>query len=146
LSAFATEQSNKRTNVGSLNTELEQKKQRLEAAQLKYKNTEKKRNMEESAEFSLMEANKKSEKKHKKAEFALNEVDKSIKNLKNLYFNKSQELLKLREVQANLIGEISGTLSARRNLDAKLKKLKQERERQEEVLYNADYSIQQMNR
>jgi len=45
-----------------------------------------------------------------------------------------------------LIGEISSTLSASRNLTANINKLRIEEDRQQELLYNADYSIQQQNR
>jgi hypothetical protein len=52
----------------------------------------------------------------------------------------------LRAEQANLIGDISGTLSASRNLQANIIKLKQEQQRQQELLYNAEFQIQQMER
>jgi len=52
----------------------------------------------------------------------------------------------LRAEQANLIGDISGTLSASRNLQANINKLKIEKQRQEELIYTADYQIQQMER
>jgi len=55
-------------------------------------------------------------------------------------------LFKLRAEQAGLIGEISSTLSASRNLQANINRLKIEQDRQEELLYNADFSIQQMER
>jgi len=45
-----------------------------------------------------------------------------------------------------LIGDISGTLSASRNLQASINKLKQEKQRQQELLYNSEYQIQQMER
>ena len=52
----------------------------------------------------------------------------------------------MRAEQANLIGDISGTLSASRNLQANINKLKVEQQRQQELLYNADFQIQQMER
>lgn len=45
-----------------------------------------------------------------------------------------------------MIGDISGTLSASRNLQASINKLKQEKQRQQELLYNSEYQIQQMER
>jgi len=61
-------------------------------------------------------------------------------------FKESQKLFKLRAEQANLIGDISGTLSAIRNLQANKNKLNQEKHRQQELLYDAEFSIQQMER
>ena len=52
----------------------------------------------------------------------------------------------MRAEQANLIGDISGTLSASRNLQANLTKLKIEKQRQQELIYTQDFQIQQMER
>ena len=76
----------------------------------------------------------------------LTEVDKEIRLQKETLFKESQKLFKLRAEQANLIGDISGTLSASRNLQSSINKLKQEKQRQQELLYNAEFQIQQMER
>lgn len=65
----------------------------------------------------------------------MTEVEKEIRSKKDLLFKEAQQLFKLREQQANLIGDISGTLSASRNLEAQIGKLKQEKQRQQELLY-----------
>lgn len=94
-----------------------------------------------------MEAgNKQSEDDYKEGETMLTEVEKEIRLQKETLFKESQKLFKLRHEQANLIGDISGTLSASRNLQANITKLKQERQRQQELLYNAEFQIQQMER
>ena len=72
----------------------------------------------------------------------MTEVEKEIRQQKELLFKESQKLFRLRADQANLIGDISGTLSASRNLQANIVKLKVERQRQQELLYNADFQIQ----
>ena len=74
------------------------------------------------------------------------EVEKEIRLQKEILFKESQKLFKLREEQANLIGDISGTLSASRNLQANINKLRQDEQRQKELLYNAEFQIQQMER
>jgi len=48
-------------------------------------------------------------------------------------------LFKLRAEQADLIGNISGTLSASRNLQANITKLKIEKQRQQELIYTQDF-------
>ena len=58
LSAFASDLTNKRINVSSLNKELDYKKQRLEAAQRKYKQTTEKLKKENIAKENLESANK----------------------------------------------------------------------------------------
>ena len=146
LAAFASEQALKRSHMTQLYKELENAKQRLDFANKKLLTTQNKLKKEQESQYTAAQANQKAEKHFKKANIALAESEKAIRSLKEVQFKKSQELLKLREQQASLIGEISGALSAKRNLEAKLKKLQQEKERQDEVLYNADYNIQQMER
>jgi len=60
----------------------------------------------------------------------MTEVEKEIRNKKEILFKESQQLFKLRAEQADLIGNISGTLSASRNLQANITKLKIEKQRQ----------------
>ena len=146
LSAFASDLTNKRINVSSLNKELDYKKQRLEAAQRKYKQTTEKLKKENIAKENLESANKQAEGNYHQSQVAQGEVEKEIRQKKELLFKTSQQLFKLREDQANLIGDISGTISATKNLDAKINKLRQDDQRQHELLYNSDYQIQQLER
>lgn len=66
----------------------------------------------------------------KESENMMNEVEKEIREQKETLFKESQKLFKLRADQANLIGDISGTLSASRNLQASINKLTAEKTRQ----------------
>lgn len=79
---------------------------------------------EREAQDNLERANKLSESEFKESENMLNEVEKEIRLQKETMFKESQKLFKLRAEQANLIGDISGTLSASRNLQATINKLK----------------------
>ena len=126
LSAFATELSNKRINVANMNQVLGEKMQRLDAAKKKYQATKERLSTEKSAQDSLERANEMSENEYKESYSMLDEVDKEIRLQKETLFKESQKLFKLRAEQANLIGDISGTLSASRNLQANIIKLKQE--------------------
>merc|ERR1719326_2300953 len=82
----------------------------------------------------------------KESENMMAEVEKDIRSQKEELFKESQKLFKLRAEQANLIGDISGTLSASRNLQASINKLTAEKTRQQELLYSSEYQIQQMER
>ena len=66
----------------------------------------------------------------KESENMMAEVEKDIRSQKEELFKESQKLFKLRAEQANLIGDISGTLSASRNLQANISKLAVEKQRQ----------------
>ena len=73
----------------------------------------------------------------------IDNVAKELEDTKATQYKETQKLFELRAKQASLIGEISSTLSASRNLTANINKLRVEEDRQQELLYNADYSIQQ---
>jgi chromosome segregation ATPase len=141
LSAFATELSNKRIDVSNINRILEEKMQRLDAAKKKYHATKDRLEKEKEVQDNLEKGNKMSVSEFKESENMMTEVEKEIRELKETLFKDSQKLFKLRAEQANLIGDISGTLSASRNLQASINKLKQEKQRQQELLYNSEYQI-----
>jgi chromosome segregation ATPase len=127
LSAFATELSNKRIDVANINKILEEKMQRLDAAKKKYNATKARLAREKQSQDDLEKGNKMSVEEYKESENMMTEVEKEIRELKETQFKDSQKLFKLRAEQANLIGDISGTLSASRNLQASINKLKQEK-------------------
>jgi len=120
--------------------------ERLEAAKKKYQATKAKLAGEQAAQEKLESANKGAEAHFKESETMMTEVEKEIRNKKEILFKESQTLFKLRAQQADLIGQISGTLSASRNLQANITKLKIEKQRQQELIYTQDFQIQQMER
>jgi len=103
--------------------------QRLDAAKKKYNATKDRLHREIAVQDNLEKGNKMSVSELKESENMMTEVVKEIRELKELLFKDSQKLFKLRAEQANLIGDISGTLSASRNLQASINKLKQEKQR-----------------
>lgn len=123
LSAFATELSNKRINVSNMNKILSDKMERLEAAKKKYNATKDRLGKEENAQDNLESANKQADGEFNEAQTMQTEIEKEIRNQKESLFKESQKLFKLRAEQANLIGDISGTLSASKNLKANIQKL-----------------------
>jgi hypothetical protein len=119
---------------------------RLEGAKKKHAATKERLGKERSAQDNLERANKGAEGEFNESQSMLTEVEKEIRLQKESLFKESQKLFKLRAEQANLIGDISGTLSASRNLQANINKLKQEKQRQQTLLYDAEFQIQQMER
>ncbi len=146
LSAFATELANKRVAVGNLHRELENKMQRLDAAKKKFKATQHRLEKEKSSQDNLESANMGAEDGFKEADTMMHSVQKDMDSQKEELVKQTKSLFKLREEQANLIGQISGCLSASRNLQANINNLKQQAQRQQELLYNAEFQIQQMAR
>ena len=129
-----------------MNKILEEKMERLEAAKKKYQTTKARLSVEQLAQDRLESANKGAENEYKESENMMTEVEKEIRNKKDILFKESQTLFRLRAEQANLIGDISGTLSASRNLQATITKLKIDKQRQQELIYTQDFQIQQMER
>jgi len=120
--------------------------QQLDLAKKKYQATKDRLTKEQNTQETLEAGNKFREGNFKHSENLLSEVNKEIQSQKENLFKESQQLFKLRAEQANHIGAISSTLSASRNLQAAINKLQVEAQRQQELQYNADYDIQQMNR
>jgi len=102
--------------VSNINKILEEKMQRLDAAKKKYNATKDRLTREKQTQDNLEKGNKMSVEEYKESENMMTEVEKEIRELKETQFKDSQKLFKLRAEQANLIGDISGTLSASRNL------------------------------
>lgn len=132
--------------MSNINTVLAEKMQRLDAAKKKFAATKERLGKELTTQDQLEQVNQMAEREFKESENMQDEVEKQIRKEKDELFKESQKLFKLRAEQANLIGDISGTLSASRNLQANITKLEHEKTRQQELLYNADFQIQQMER
>ena len=75
LSAFATELSNKRIDVSNINTVLEERMQRLDAAKKKYNATKDRLQREKAMQDNLESANKMSVSEFKESENMMSEVE-----------------------------------------------------------------------
>ncbi|EGR29742.1 hypothetical protein IMG5_149250 [Ichthyophthirius multifiliis] len=146
VSAFAQSLQQKRNKISILNQELLSKKQRLNIAQKKYQNNQVKIKNEQLMAQVYENNRNLAEQKYKQLDKEKNELQREIKTQKDTLFKNSQELFKLREQEANSYGEIQGNMAACRNLQAHISKLNQEFQRQQELLYNAEYQIQLMER
>jgi len=146
LSAFASDLQQKRNKYASLNEELLRKKQRLNNAEKKFSTQKIKMNSADDLVKELMGKSKTAEEVLKDAEKQKADLEREIRIKEDTLFKSTQNLFKLREEEANLYGEIQGNMAACRNLQAHINKLSQEFQRQQELLYNAEYQIQLMER
>merc|ERR1719269_36368 len=71
---------------------------------------------------------------------------RKLQALKEKMFKASQELFDLRQIEASTIAEISGSQSQVKNLRHKIRALDKESVKQAELIYNAEYEIQLMER
>lgn len=146
LSAYSSELGQKRNKIQFYEKELLGRKQRLTTAERKYKSQVAVLDNEESLEASLKEMSERAEKDYNSNIKERSKIEKDIRQKKDEYFKAQQELFKLREHEANLYSEIQGTMAALRNLQSHINKLNQEFQRQQELLYNAEYQIQLLER
>lgn len=146
LSAFASDLQQKRNKSAALSEELLRKKQRLNNAEKKLSTQKVKMASADDLVDELMGKSKSAEEVLKDAEKAKSNLEREIKIKEEALFKATQNLFKLREEEANLYGEIQGNMAACRNLQAHINKLSQEFQRQQELLYNAEYQIQLMER
>uniref|UniRef100_A0A674J2E2 Coiled-coil domain-containing protein 39 n=1 Tax=Terrapene triunguis TaxID=2587831 RepID=A0A674J2E2_9SAUR len=100
--------------------------------------TEKTLSLEEKA-FRMEEILKEEEKIVKEKETQMNQ-------LKELHFKKTQELQIQREKEKSIIAEIEGTRASLKNLNSRLRILDADTLKQQEIMYNQDFYIQQVER
>jgi len=73
-------------------------------------------------------------------------TSKELQNLKEAMFKHSHQLFNLRKEEADLIAEISGAQGTSRNLQARIHELDQRSLKQQEMLYNIEFQVQQLER
>ena len=146
LSAYSSELAHKRNKESMLKEELLNRKKRLTNANRKFKAQSNILKNEKDLDAKLKELNDQAKKKYEDLLDDLDKKEKEIRQKKEEYFKAQQKLFKLRENEANLYSDIQGTMAALRNLQSHINKLHQELARQQELLYNAEYQIQLLER
>jgi len=125
---------------------VEQKKKQIEHVRKLYAKVSRElkvaKSKREKAEISAREA----EELLKKKEAAIVVEQRNLEELKKKHFKESQILFNLRQREANCIAEISGSQASSRNLQSKITKLDVSAMRQQELIYNAEFQIQQLER
>merc|ERR1712216_922616 len=65
---------------------------------------------------------------------------------KEATFKQSQELFNLRKEEADMIADISGSQNRDRMLKSRIAQLDRESQKQNQLLYNVDFQLQQLER
>ncbi|OQS02824.1 flagella associated protein [Thraustotheca clavata] len=146
LTSTVTHLNQQRAYNSNKRTHLERLQDDLEATRQRYKTTKKilDATMNSTVDAETLAKNAESDLNAMEAESK--RFDKEIALLKDQMFRRSQMLFNLRQTEAGLIAEISGAQAASRNLSAKIKLLEQSALRQQELVYNGEFQIQQMER
>ena len=76
----------------------------------------------------------------------IKQLEDEVAQLRNTIFKQSQELFKQRKEESNLLGEISGAETSKKNLIAKINRLDAQALTQQEHVYTAEFQIQLLER
>lgn len=100
-------------------------------------------NIDSSTKEQLADAMEKSVTEREKL---LQQAEKNISNLKKKKYTDSQRLANLRKEESDLMVDIRGAQSNIKNFTSKMNELESKRMRQQEILYNASFQLQQMEK
>ena len=125
---------------------IEVKRRRLEAAQLRLEGTEARLKGADDHLGNIQSKMEDLEELHREEENALGRITKEVNELKERTYKASQDLFKGRERERDLIAEIAGTQSQIKNMSLKVAQLDAQVQKQQQLLYTAEFQIQQLER
>eukprot|EP01060_Flectonema_neradi_P014136 TRINITY_DN20849_c0_g1_i2.p1 TRINITY_DN20849_c0_g1~~TRINITY_DN20849_c0_g1_i2.p1 ORF type:complete len:896 (+),score=271.87 TRINITY_DN20849_c0_g1_i2:63-2690(+) len=146
LNKALAEMNNKKSHRQSQQLSLEKRAFELEKMTTTQEQTLKKLREENEAAKDLEKQNKLVGDLLAQTEQSLKALDQEMQQLKQEQYAKSQELFTVRRGQANCLAEISGAQAQNKNMTANISKLDQDSFKQQELLYNVEFQVQQMER
>ncbi|KAF1470567.1 Coiled-coil domain-containing protein 39, partial [Eudyptula minor novaehollandiae] len=135
-----------RTQVTNLKKEIQKKQARLSF--LKEKNASLSNKLKLVTEETLSSEDKalRMEEILKEEEKIVKEKETEMNQLKELLFKKTQELKVQRDKEKCVLAEIEGSRTSLKNLKSRLHRLEADALKQQELIYNQDFYIQQVQR
>ncbi|KAG5184850.1 flagellar associated protein [Tribonema minus] len=146
LSAGAVALARKRAENGALSAQLEARKEALEGARRRYDAAKRKAEAEAGRTEGTDAAAKRAEDELKDGQGELRRVTRGLATLKDTMFKESQKLYLRRQEEADMITRVAGGRATLKNLGGKVHALDAEQLRQQELIYTAEFQIQQMER
>jgi chromosome segregation ATPase len=137
---------NLRTENSNLARDIEEKRVQVERERAKYKQVKQKLEDTTNNANQAEQSAKQAEDELQDAETELNLRMSKLKTLKEDLFRESQRVAELKREENLIRAEAAGTKTASRNLDVQLAQLDKDAARQQELLYNAEFQIQQIER
>ncbi|XP_028931917.1 coiled-coil domain-containing protein 39 isoform X2 [Ornithorhynchus anatinus] len=135
-----------RMEVANLKKEIKEKTHRLSFTKEQNQQLTAKLNNVTEISLSLEEKASKMEDILKDEEKNVKEVETQLSQLKDILFKKVQEFQVVKEKEKCVLAEIEGGRASLKNLNSRLWKLDNETLKQQEILYNQDFYIQQVER
>lgn len=146
LSAFSSELDKKKKFIIALGNDLTLKQKRLSVVENNFHKENKLFLNSQETEKELEKMTQDCENKLKKQEKEFNEFLKVMGNKKHEFYQVQKELFKLKQGQSTLVAETSGLVTKIKNMAAHSNKLYSGIQKQQELLYNAEYQIQLLER
>ncbi|XP_072033774.1 coiled-coil domain-containing protein 39-like [Amphiura filiformis] len=142
----ATDLEAMRRQANELRKEVDEKKDKVEAAKDHRDNLNEKLKATANAQLSAEERAAIMDGMLGDEEEGLKLLDQELKHLRELQYKKSQELYEARTTEKNSLASIQGGRAASRNLTSRINKLDHDSLKQQEIIYNQDFTIQQLER
>lgn len=136
----------KRVENANKAKDIEEKRVQVERERQRYQQVKQALEESKKSTFQAEQTAKESEQELIQAEKDLAAMMLKVKLSKEALLKETQNVQNLKREESTLRSEISGTKSAERNLDGTLTQLDKESARQQELLYNAEFQIQQIER
>jgi hypothetical protein len=146
LSAFSSELEKKKKFLVTLNNDLTLKQKRLSLVENSFHKENKLFLNGLATEKELEKMTLGSENKLKKQEKDFNEFLKIMGTKKHEFYQVQKELFRLKHSQSTLVAETAGLVTKIKNMAAHSNRLYADIQKQQELLYNAEYQIQLLER
>ncbi|KAM7043807.1 coiled-coil domain-containing protein 39 isoform 1-T1 [Acridotheres tristis] len=135
-----------RTQITNLKKEIQGKQARLKLLNEKTASLSEKLKLVIEETLSADEKALRLEEILKEEEKSVEEKENEMRQLKDLLFKKSQELKAQSDKEKIVLAEIEGSQKSLKNLKSRLRKLDTDLLKQQELIYNQDFYIQQIQR
>jgi len=142
----ATELQGKRGALVNAEDDLHEKKKRLARTHREHQKVQQRLDDEKNTALTLQEKAKLEEEYRIAQEARIQALDKELKDVKESTFKQSQELFDLRKDEADMIADISGAQNRDRMMKGRIAALDRESQKQNQLLYNVDFQLQQLER
>ncbi|XP_064372716.1 coiled-coil domain-containing protein 39 isoform X3 [Dromaius novaehollandiae] len=135
-----------RIQVANLKKEIQKKKSRLTSLKEQNASLSNKLKLVTKQTLTSEEKALRMEEILKEEEKIVKEKETEMNHLKDLHFKKTQELKVQKDKEKCVVAEIEGSRTSLKNLNSHLRRLDADALRQQEIMYNQDFYIQQVER
>uniref|UniRef100_A0A3B3SYL8 Coiled-coil domain-containing protein 39 n=2 Tax=Paramormyrops kingsleyae TaxID=1676925 RepID=A0A3B3SYL8_9TELE len=142
----ATEVQAKRSQLSSMKKDILEKSNKVKAAQAFNVTLQEKLQCITETAMSVEERAAQMEQTLKENEEAVKETDSLLLHHREALFKKTQELEALKAQEMERKAEITGCRASLSNLNSRLNKMDQKSLKQQKIIYNQDFRIQQLER